>query len=114
MSTSVPSDQVPESSDQRLAAFGANEWLVEEIYQQYLTDPSSVDPAWWDFFADYVPTEHAGADLLAAAAAVRAAHQAEVEAAEAAHDAEASGKAAAAADEVVKPEGTASAAAEER
>ena len=38
------------------------------------TDPKSVDPAWWDFFADYVPTEHAGADLVAASAAVRAAH----------------------------------------
>ncbi|MEU6355583.1 hypothetical protein ABZ896_40760, partial [Streptomyces sp. NPDC047072] len=35
------------------AAFGANEWLVDEIYQQYLQDPNSVDRAWWDFFADY-------------------------------------------------------------
>ena len=72
----------------RLAAFGPNEWLVDEIYQQYLTDPSGVDPAWWDFFADYMPTEHAGADLLAAAEAARAAHRAEVEAAEVAADAE--------------------------
>ncbi|GED84789.1 multifunctional oxoglutarate decarboxylase/oxoglutarate dehydrogenase thiamine pyrophosphate-binding subunit/dihydrolipoyllysine-residue succinyltransferase subunit [Streptomyces sp. 6-11-2] len=37
------------------AAFGANEWLVDEIYQQYLQDPNSVDRAWWDFFADYRP-----------------------------------------------------------
>jgi multifunctional 2-oxoglutarate metabolism enzyme len=35
--------------------FGANEWLVDEIYQQYLRDPNSVDRAWWDFFADYKP-----------------------------------------------------------
>lgn len=35
--------------------FGANEWLVDEIYQQYLQDPNSVDRAWWDFFADYKP-----------------------------------------------------------
>ncbi|WP_152629288.1 2-oxoglutarate dehydrogenase E1 subunit family protein, partial [Streptacidiphilus jiangxiensis] len=35
------------------AAFGPNEWLVDEIYQQYLQDPNSVDRAWWDFFADY-------------------------------------------------------------
>ncbi|MFE9255427.1 multifunctional oxoglutarate decarboxylase/oxoglutarate dehydrogenase thiamine pyrophosphate-binding subunit/dihydrolipoyllysine-residue succinyltransferase subunit [Streptomyces sp. NPDC006879] len=35
------------------AGFGANEWLVDEIYQQYLQDPNSVDRAWWDFFADY-------------------------------------------------------------
>ncbi|HEY1627189.1 MAG TPA: multifunctional oxoglutarate decarboxylase/oxoglutarate dehydrogenase thiamine pyrophosphate-binding subunit/dihydrolipoyllysine-residue succinyltransferase subunit [Streptosporangiaceae bacterium] len=36
--------------------FGANEWLVEELYQRYLADPSSVDRAWWSFFADYRPT----------------------------------------------------------
>ncbi|GAA2071636.1 multifunctional oxoglutarate decarboxylase/oxoglutarate dehydrogenase thiamine pyrophosphate-binding subunit/dihydrolipoyllysine-residue succinyltransferase subunit [Streptomyces albiaxialis] len=42
------------------ASFGANEWLVDEIYQQYLQDPNSVDRAWWDFFADYRPGEEAG------------------------------------------------------
>ncbi|MGW3627370.1 multifunctional oxoglutarate decarboxylase/oxoglutarate dehydrogenase thiamine pyrophosphate-binding subunit/dihydrolipoyllysine-residue succinyltransferase subunit [Streptomyces sp. NPDC000880] len=47
------------------AAFGANEWLVDEIYQQYLQDPSSVDRAWWDFFADYKP---GGANANAAGA----------------------------------------------
>ena len=35
------------------AAFGANEWLVDELYDQYLKDKNAVDPAWWDFFADY-------------------------------------------------------------
>src|SRR5271165_4704806 len=38
------------------ADFGANEWLVEELYQRYLADPASVDRAWWSFFADYQPT----------------------------------------------------------
>jgi len=38
------------------ADFGANEWLVDELYQRYLTDPDSVDRAWWSFFADYQPT----------------------------------------------------------
>ena len=38
------------------ADFGANEWLVEELYQRYLADPGSVDRAWWSFFADYQPT----------------------------------------------------------
>ncbi|MCW2529536.1 MAG: sucA, partial [Pseudonocardiales bacterium] len=33
--------------------FGANEWLVEDMYESYLADPSSVDAAWHDFFADY-------------------------------------------------------------
>ncbi|MFJ4407763.1 multifunctional oxoglutarate decarboxylase/oxoglutarate dehydrogenase thiamine pyrophosphate-binding subunit/dihydrolipoyllysine-residue succinyltransferase subunit [Streptomyces sp. NPDC088910] len=37
------------------AGFGPNEWLVDEIYQQYLQDRDSVDRAWWDFFADYKP-----------------------------------------------------------
>jgi 2-oxoglutarate dehydrogenase E1 component len=40
--------------------FGANEWLVEEIYERYLTDPASVDAAWHDFFADYKPGRVAG------------------------------------------------------
>ncbi|GAA0282706.1 multifunctional oxoglutarate decarboxylase/oxoglutarate dehydrogenase thiamine pyrophosphate-binding subunit/dihydrolipoyllysine-residue succinyltransferase subunit [Cryptosporangium japonicum] len=43
-------------TEDSLAAFGANEWVVEEIYQQYLADPASVDPAWHEFFADYKPT----------------------------------------------------------
>ncbi|HEY3438337.1 MAG TPA: multifunctional oxoglutarate decarboxylase/oxoglutarate dehydrogenase thiamine pyrophosphate-binding subunit/dihydrolipoyllysine-residue succinyltransferase subunit, partial [Actinotalea sp.] len=37
------------------AAFGANQWLVDELYEQYLKDRDSVDPAWWDFFEDYRP-----------------------------------------------------------
>lgn len=32
--------------------FGANEWLVEEMYDAYRRDPSSVDPAWHDYFAN--------------------------------------------------------------
>jgi 2-oxoglutarate dehydrogenase E1 component len=39
-----------------LAGFGPNEWLVEDLYQRFLADPDSVDPAWHDFFADYRPT----------------------------------------------------------
>src|SRR6266568_4038003 len=44
------------------ADFGANEWLVEELYQRYLADPGSVDRAWWSFFADYHPTLPNGTD----------------------------------------------------
>lgn len=51
------------------AAFGANEWLVDEIYQQYLQDPNSVDRAWWDFFADYKPGASGSADKPAGEAA---------------------------------------------
>jgi 2-oxoglutarate decarboxylase len=35
--------------------FGANQWLVDELYDKYREDKNSVDPAWWDFFADYTP-----------------------------------------------------------
>ena len=35
--------------------FGPNEWLVDELYEQFLADRESVDPAWWDFFTDYKP-----------------------------------------------------------
>ena len=35
--------------------FGANDWLVDELYQQYLADKESVDPAWWEFFKTYDP-----------------------------------------------------------
>ncbi|MDM7856611.1 multifunctional oxoglutarate decarboxylase/oxoglutarate dehydrogenase thiamine pyrophosphate-binding subunit/dihydrolipoyllysine-residue succinyltransferase subunit [Cellulomonas alba] len=37
------------------ADFGANEWLVDELYDQYLKDKNAVDPAWWDFFEGYRP-----------------------------------------------------------
>ena len=47
------------SSSSPASQFGPNEWLVEEMYEQFLADPSSVDPAWHDFFADYKPTNRA-------------------------------------------------------
>ena len=43
------------SQENPLADFGPNEWIVEDMYQRYLADPASVDPAWHDFFADYKP-----------------------------------------------------------
>jgi len=45
------------SSSSPASQFGPNEWLVEEMYEQFLADPSSVDSAWHDFFADYKPTQ---------------------------------------------------------
>ena len=39
------------SSDNPLADFGANEWLVEDMRERYDADPSSVDVAWREFFA---------------------------------------------------------------
>jgi len=39
--------------------FGPNDWLVDELYQQYLEDKNSVDPAWWEFFDDFTPHDNA-------------------------------------------------------
>ena len=52
----VQSDEAGPDQVASQADFGANEWLVEELYQRYLADPSSVDRAWWSFFADYTPS----------------------------------------------------------
>ncbi|HKE72811.1 MAG TPA: multifunctional oxoglutarate decarboxylase/oxoglutarate dehydrogenase thiamine pyrophosphate-binding subunit/dihydrolipoyllysine-residue succinyltransferase subunit [Acidimicrobiales bacterium] len=39
--------------DERTDALGPNAWLVDEMYEQYLADPTSVSESWRDFFADY-------------------------------------------------------------
>ncbi|NLI19036.1 MAG: multifunctional oxoglutarate decarboxylase/oxoglutarate dehydrogenase thiamine pyrophosphate-binding subunit/dihydrolipoyllysine-residue succinyltransferase subunit [Actinomycetales bacterium] len=39
--------------------FGANEWLVEELYDKYLADPASVDPQWQAYFARFAEDEPA-------------------------------------------------------
>ncbi|HSE07142.1 MAG TPA: multifunctional oxoglutarate decarboxylase/oxoglutarate dehydrogenase thiamine pyrophosphate-binding subunit/dihydrolipoyllysine-residue succinyltransferase subunit [Nocardioidaceae bacterium] len=41
------------------SAFGANEWLVDEMFERYQQDPDSVDKAWWEFFKNHTPGEHA-------------------------------------------------------
>ncbi|WP_329401706.1 multifunctional oxoglutarate decarboxylase/oxoglutarate dehydrogenase thiamine pyrophosphate-binding subunit/dihydrolipoyllysine-residue succinyltransferase subunit [Streptomyces melanogenes] len=70
--SSVSTDQDGQGKNPA-AGFGANEWLVDEIYQQYLQDPNSVDRAWWDFFADYKPGASGTADKPVAGAPAAAA-----------------------------------------
>ncbi|NNE11142.1 MAG: multifunctional oxoglutarate decarboxylase/oxoglutarate dehydrogenase thiamine pyrophosphate-binding subunit/dihydrolipoyllysine-residue succinyltransferase subunit, partial [Ilumatobacter sp.] len=41
------------ASDSSSPAFGANSWLVEEMYEQYRADPDSVGESWQEFFEDY-------------------------------------------------------------
>ncbi|WP_312855371.1 2-oxoglutarate dehydrogenase E1 subunit family protein, partial [Agromyces agglutinans] len=41
------------SEETTAAEFGANEWLVDEMYQKYLVDPSSVDRTWWPVLEQY-------------------------------------------------------------
>ncbi len=33
--------------------FGANEWLVDEMYERYLVDKNAVDPSWWPVLESY-------------------------------------------------------------
>ncbi len=35
--------------------FGANEWLVDEMYERWLVDKNSVDQSWWPFLEQYKP-----------------------------------------------------------
>ena len=58
------------------SGFGANSWLVEEMYEQFVADPASVSESWQEFFADY----HSQAPSVAAAAATSPAVQAVAEA----------------------------------
>ncbi|MEO8329478.1 MAG: 2-oxo acid dehydrogenase subunit E2, partial [Candidatus Nanopelagicales bacterium] len=53
-------------SSQPQQEFGPNQWLVDELYQQYLTDPGSVDPAWHGFFEDYRPSDLAAVSTTSA------------------------------------------------
>jgi multifunctional 2-oxoglutarate metabolism enzyme len=48
-------------------AFGANTWLVEEMYEQYRADPASVGETWQEFFEDYKSTATAAAPAPSAA-----------------------------------------------
>ncbi|MFW2332624.1 multifunctional oxoglutarate decarboxylase/oxoglutarate dehydrogenase thiamine pyrophosphate-binding subunit/dihydrolipoyllysine-residue succinyltransferase subunit [Ilumatobacter sp.] len=41
------------ASDSAGSGFGANSWLVEEMYEQYRSDPASVGESWQEFFEDY-------------------------------------------------------------
>ena len=40
------------ASNQSNDEFGANDWLIDEMYQAYRTDPDSVDERWRAYFDD--------------------------------------------------------------
>jgi 2-oxoglutarate dehydrogenase E1 component len=56
-------------SEESFGGFGPNEWLVEDMYEQYRRDPSSVSESWQEFFADYRQGDGAAAVAEAAGAA---------------------------------------------
>ncbi|MEY2849809.1 MAG: hypothetical protein RI885_2476 [Actinomycetota bacterium] len=41
------------SEDGSSNEFGANEWLVDEMYERYLVDKNSVDESWWPVLEGY-------------------------------------------------------------
>jgi multifunctional 2-oxoglutarate metabolism enzyme len=52
--------------------FGANSWLVEEMYERFVHDPDSVGEQWQEFFADYKSDAPSVAAAAAASPQVRA------------------------------------------
>lgn len=52
--------------------FGANSWLVEEMYEQFVHDPGSVSESWQEFFVDYQSQTPSVAAAAAASTKVRA------------------------------------------
>ena len=47
--------------------FGANEWLVDEMYELYLQDKNLVDKSWWPVLENYHSTITATPDASAQA-----------------------------------------------
>ncbi|WP_197517377.1 multifunctional oxoglutarate decarboxylase/oxoglutarate dehydrogenase thiamine pyrophosphate-binding subunit/dihydrolipoyllysine-residue succinyltransferase subunit [Microbacterium karelineae] len=52
--------------------FGANQWLVDELYQQYKVDKNAVDREWWPVMEQYAAQNGAAAAPAAAPAATEA------------------------------------------
>jgi len=46
-----------ESEDANSNEFGANEWLVDELYERYQQDKNSVDKSWWPVLESYHPVD---------------------------------------------------------
>jgi multifunctional 2-oxoglutarate metabolism enzyme len=69
-----------------LGAFGPNAWLVDDMYERYRADPSSVGESWREFFEDYrrdveAPTNGAASVVSRAATRPPPTEEAEREAA---------------------------------
>ncbi len=57
----MPQSSGQQSPDQPSAELGANEWLVEEMLDQYTSDPGSVDDTWVTYFREHGLTNGSGA-----------------------------------------------------
>ncbi len=63
------------SNTENSSEFGANDWLVDEMFAQWKANPDSVDKAWWPILENYHPTNTshltAGESVAPAAAPVQ-------------------------------------------
>ena len=46
---------MPEAPQHRSETFGPNAWLVDEMFEEFRRDPSSVNESWREFFEGYKP-----------------------------------------------------------
>lgn len=60
-------------TDETAGEFGANEWLVDELYEQFVADKESVDKSWWPVLESYHRTQVGGAPTADTAAPAAAA-----------------------------------------
>ncbi|WP_175470210.1 multifunctional oxoglutarate decarboxylase/oxoglutarate dehydrogenase thiamine pyrophosphate-binding subunit/dihydrolipoyllysine-residue succinyltransferase subunit [Curtobacterium sp. MCBA15_001] len=60
-------------TDETAGEFGANEWLVDELYEQFIADKHSVDESWWPVLESYHKASGASAPAAAAPAPASAA-----------------------------------------
>ena len=49
--------------------YGANSWLVDEMYQKYRQNPDSVDKEWWPLLENYKPSEASASPVAPIASA---------------------------------------------
>ncbi len=52
---SLVSNQMTGTDEGGAGEFGANEWLVDELYERWLEDKNSVDESWWPTLEAYHP-----------------------------------------------------------
>jgi 2-oxoglutarate dehydrogenase E1 component len=62
---STVSSQVTGVGTSSEGEFGANEWLVDELYEQFKADKHSVDKAWWPILEAYHPVVDGSAGAAA-------------------------------------------------
>jgi len=51
----------PGTTGQTAEDFGANAWLVDELYKQYIEDKNLVDESWWPVLENYQPSAESSA-----------------------------------------------------